>query len=250
MSSPQYIIFGATGGIGSALARQLAGDSGAGIFLVGHDPDRTACLAGELHAPSTICDVTDSVSVDQAMRVALEKSGGQIHGVANCTGSLLLKPAHITTDEQWAQTLAINLTGSFHILRAALKAMMSTGGSIVLSASAAARIGLPHHEAIAAAKAGVIGLMQSAAASYAPRSIRVNAVAPGMTQTPLTASIIANENALKASIALHPLGRIGQAAEIARAYAWLLSPENSWVSGQVIGVDGGLSTLKSLAKGS
>jgi NAD(P)-dependent dehydrogenase (short-subunit alcohol dehydrogenase family) len=122
--------------------------------------------------------------------------------------------------------------------------MMSTGGSIALVSTAAARTGLANHEAIAAAKGGVIGLTLSAAATYASRNIRVNCVAPGLTATPLAARITSNEAALKASQAMHALGRIGQPEEVASALAWLLDPENSWVTGQILGVDGGLGSIR------
>lgn len=121
---------------------------------------------------------------------------------------------------------------------------MTTGGSIVLVSSCAARVGLTNHEAIAAAKAGVIGLTLSAAATYAPRGIRVNCVAPGLVRTPMTARLTVNEASLKASTAMHALGRIGEPADVAAALEWLLSPEQSWVTGQVLGIDGGLSTVR------
>ena len=121
---------------------------------------------------------------------------------------------------------------------------MTAGGSIVLVSSAAARVGLPNQEAIAAAKAGVIGLTLSAAATYASRGVRVNCVAPGLVRTPLTARITANESSLKASIAMHALGRVGEPADVAGAIDWLLGPESSWVTGQVLGVDGGLATVR------
>ena len=123
--------------------------------------------------------------------------------------------------------------------------MRSGGGSIVLMASAVAQRGMINHEAIAAAKAGVVGLALSAAATYARYNIRVNCVAPGLTRTPLTASLTQNELTLKASAALHPLGRIGEPDEVASAIRWFLSPEQSWVTGQVLAVDGGLSSLQS-----
>jgi NAD(P)-dependent dehydrogenase (short-subunit alcohol dehydrogenase family) len=121
---------------------------------------------------------------------------------------------------------------------------MKQGGSIVLVSSAAARVGLANHEAIAAAKAGVIGLALSAAATYAPRGIRVNCVAPGLVRTPLTSRITENEAALKGSLAMHALGRIGEASDVASAMEWLLDPAQAWVTGQVIGVDGGLASLR------
>jgi NAD(P)-dependent dehydrogenase (short-subunit alcohol dehydrogenase family) len=123
--------------------------------------------------------------------------------------------------------------------------MTGHGGSVVLLSSAAARLGIANHEAIAAAKAGVLGLVLSAAASYASRAIRVNAVAPGLVRTPLTAPLTMDETALKRSTALHPLGRIGEPDEVASAIEWLLDPGQAWVTGQVIGVDGGLATVRS-----
>jgi len=118
------------------------------------------------------------------------------------------------------------------------------GGSIVLCSSVAARRGLVNHEAIAAAKAGVEGLALAAAASYARFGIRVNCVAPGLTRTDLTRSLTQNETVAKMSAALHPLGRIGEPAEVASAICWLLDREQSWVTGQVIGIDGGLGHVQ------
>ncbi len=122
--------------------------------------------------------------------------------------------------------------------------MMRSGGSIVLVSSAAARVGLANHEAIAAAKAGVIGLVLAAAASYAARGIRVNGVAPGLVRTPLTARLTGSDGALKESNAMHALGRVGEPEEVASALAWLLDPEQSWVTGQILGIDGGLATVR------
>ena len=141
-------------------------------------------------------------------------------------------------------TVATNLTSAFAVLRAAAKAMTATGGSIALVSSAAARVGLVNHEAIAAAKAGVIGLTLSAAATYAPRGIRVNCVAPGLVRTPMTTRLTANEASLKASTAMHALGRVGDPADVAGAIEWLLGPESGWVTGQVLGIDGGLATVR------
>jgi NAD(P)-dependent dehydrogenase (short-subunit alcohol dehydrogenase family) len=110
--------------------------------------------------------------------------------------------------------------------------------------SAAARIGLANHEAIAAAKAGLEGLARSAAATYARQRIRFNVVAPGLVRTPLTRGLVANELAEKASLAMHPLGRLGEPGDVARAIAWLLDPDQNWITAQVLGVDGGLADVK------
>ncbi len=114
----------------------------------------------------------------------------------------------------------------------------------MLVSSAAARVGLANHEAIAAAKAGIEGLVRSAAATYGPAGLRVNAVAPGLTRTPLTERITSNDAAAEASRAMHVLGRLGEPQDVASAIAWLLDPDQSWVTGQVIGVDGGLGAVR------
>ncbi len=242
-AAPSYLIFGATGGIGSALCRRLA-SHGARLVLAARDAERLRVLADELKASAYPLDASRFADVDACVEDA-HKRLGRLDGVANCIGSLLLKPAHSTSEEEWAATVSTNLTSAFAIVRAGAKAMMSTGGSIVLVSSAAARIGLANHEAIAAAKAGIIGLTLSAAATYAPRGIRVNCVAPGLIRTPMTARLTSSEVALKASTSMHALGRIGEPQEVASALEWLLSPEQSWVTGQVLGVDGGLGSVRS-----
>ncbi len=236
------LIFGITGGIGSALARRFRQD-GHAVFGTARDGVRLAALSAELGAATAPGDITSGAEVDRVVAEAAQRLGG-LDAVALCVGSMLLKPAHLTADEEWSATLALNLTAAFHVTRAAARAMQESGGSVALVSSCAARVGLPNHEAIAAAKAGVEGLARSAAATYAPRRIRFNVVAPGLVDTPLAARITSHEAALKASQALHPLGRIGAPDDVASALAWLLDPAQGWVTGQVIGVDGGLASLR------
>ncbi len=249
---PAYVVIGAAGGIGSALCRMLAA-KGARLLLVGQTAGKLETLAEELRElgpdgeyASRAADATLSAEIDTCFAEATARFG-TLAGAANLVGSLLLKPAHLTTDAEFNQALQLNAHTAFYTVRAAAKAMMETGGSIVLASTVAARIGLVNHDAIAAAKGAVSGLVIAAAATYAPRNIRVNAVAPGLVMTPLTAKITSNELSLKASTAMHPLGRVGEPNDVAAAIAWLLDPATTWVTGQTIGVDGGLSTVK--AKG-
>ena len=237
-----FVILGASGDIGSAVARRLAA-AGCDLLLASRPSERLDELAKELDADQFEIDATNSSEVAACFTDARDKFE-TLSGAVNCVGSVLLKPAHLTSDAEWQDTIATNLTSAFATVRAAGKAMSKSGGSVVLMSSAAARIGLPSHEAIAAAKAGVIGLAQSAAASYALRGIRVNVVAPGLVKTKLTKKIWESERAAETSRSMHALGRLGEPAEVASLIAWLLDPVNSWVTGEVFSIDGGLGNVR------
>ncbi|MEM7393859.1 MAG: SDR family oxidoreductase [Verrucomicrobiota bacterium] len=238
---PIAVLFGASGGIGSSLARSLSNE-GWRLLLAGRSLDRLKAIE-EADAELIQADATDPDDVANAFRHAREMEG-YVAGAVNLLGNLLLKPAHRTSMEEWNDVLHVNLTSSFNVLKHAVSSLHEDGGSLVFMSSAAADVGLPNHEAIAAAKSGVEGLVRSGAASYAPKSIRINAVAPGLVRTPMTASITSSPPMLKASTAMHPLGRIGEPGDIASAITWLLNPNTRWVTGQVIRVDGGLSRIK------
>jgi 3-oxoacyl-[acyl-carrier protein] reductase len=236
-------ILGATGGIGSAAARVLA-ERGATLTLASRDKDRTEALASELGATAVQLDGTDADAVQAAVKNAAESMGG-LDGATNMIGSILLKPAHTIKLEEWREQLTLNLDTAFYLTRAAAPIMsrQDTGGSIVLMTSAVATHGFPAHEAIAAAKAGVVGLGKSAAASYATKNVRVNCVGPGLTETKLTEQIRSSEPQKKASLAMHADGRFGTPDDVARCVAFFLDPANAHVTGQVLCVDGGLASL-------
>jgi NAD(P)-dependent dehydrogenase (short-subunit alcohol dehydrogenase family) len=225
----RFLIIAASSGIGQATARLLK--------AAGHDVVTTARDAAKI-TPDITLDASDFDAVDRAFQQA-----GDIQGVVNFSGSLLLKPAHLTTRDQYDAVISASLTTAFATVRAAGK-HMKQGGSVVLVSSAAAMEGLANHEAIAAAKAGVMGLTLAAAASYAGQKLRVNAVAPGLTETPLTAGVTGNDLSRKVSEAMHALGRIGTPDDVARAVVFLLDPANDWITGQTLAVDGGLSRVR------
>jgi|DEB0MinimDraft_10_1074344.scaffolds.fasta_scaffold00038_19 3-oxoacyl-[acyl-carrier protein] reductase len=247
MTAPVTVLLGATGGVGAATARLLAA-RGHRLHLLGRDADRLAALAAEVGAAGTaVVDARDVDAVGTAVE-AVATAEGRLDGAASVVGSLLLKAAHQTSAEEWAEVLAVNLTSAFALLRAAAPRMRGTGGSIVLTSTAVVRTGMANHEAIAAAKGGVEGMVRTAAATYGGTGVRVNAVAPGLTRTPLTARITANEAQAAASAQLHVLGRIGEPEDVAGALAWLLDPATTWVTGQVLGVDGGLGSARPRAR--
>lgn len=225
----RFLVIAAASGIGQATVKLLEA-AGHQVFTTARDQSKIT--------PDAVLDATDFEAVERVFQQA-----GEIAGVVNCSGSLLLKAAHLTSKAQYQATIDASLTTAFATVRAAGK-YLRNGGSVVLVSSAAALEGLANHEAIAAAKAGIIGLTLAAAASYAGNHLRVNAVAPGLTETPLTQSLTANESARKLSEAMHALGRLGQPEDIARAIVFLLDPANSWITGQVLAVDGGLSRVR------
>lgn len=236
-----YLVFGATGAVGSELSRRLVAGNQK-VLLAGRSAEKLQTLANELQQPFAVVTADDSASIDAAFETAGSEFGG-LTGVANCIGSVLLKPAHSTSDADWQDVLTTNLFSSFAIVRSAAKRLRKQGGAVVLVSSAAADVGMANHEAIAAAKAGVVGLMRSAAATYASKGVRFNAIAPGLVRSEMTKRIWGNEQALAISERMHPQHRIGQPAQIASGIHWLLQPEQHWITGTVINIDGGLANL-------
>jgi NAD(P)-dependent dehydrogenase (short-subunit alcohol dehydrogenase family) len=243
---PVYLVIGAAGGVGSDLARRLIRRE-TKVILAGRDEGKISTLAESLNSKYFVCDATNFKDMQDCIEFA-RSIHGRLDGVANCVGSILLKPAHLTTEEEWQSVIATNLSAAFATVKYAAKAMMGNGGSIVLVSSCAAKVGLPNHEAIAAAKSGVEGLVRSAAATYARQQIRVNCVAPGLLNTKMSQPIISNDARLQASIDMHALGRIGTATDISSVLDWLLSEQSNWVTGQTISIDGGLSSLRPMAR--
>jgi 3-oxoacyl-[acyl-carrier protein] reductase len=234
-------IVGATGTVGRTLAKRLA-SKGASLLLVGRNEEKLAALSAELGAPSVQTACERALELEAALR-PFAASPGDISAIVNCIGSVLLKPAHLTSDDEFAQVVQTNLMTAFATVHVAGKLLRESGGSVVLFASAAAEIGMMNHEAIAAAKGGVIALGRSAAATYASSNIRVNVVSPGLVKTDMTRRLWEIPANAAASMQMHPLGRLGEPAHVASAVEWLLQPESDWITGQVIGVDGGLGHL-------
>jgi NAD(P)-dependent dehydrogenase (short-subunit alcohol dehydrogenase family) len=232
-----HIIIG-TSGIGGALARRLAA-VGANLHLISR---KETALAKELGASFAVADAQDKTSLDQAILAA----GSSIDGLAYCVGTINLKPLHRLTDADAQRDFEVNALGAFRAIQTALpllKASSQKTSSILLFSTVAVQQGFTAHASIAMAKGAVEGLTRSLAAELAPK-IRVNAIAPSLTKTPLTQMLTQNEATAQAVAALHPLQRLGEADDIAGLAAFLLGAEAGWITGQVIGVDGGRSTLR------
>lgn len=236
-----YLIISASSDIGYLTAKGLK-KCGKNIFITARNSDRLNELKTEFNCEGAVLNAADFSATDEVFEQA-KKTLGNIDGVANFSGSVTLKPAHLTSFDEYSSTIEANLTTAFSVVKSSGK-YLKNGGSIVLISSAAAMQGIANHEAIAAAKGGIISLAKSASATYATQNLRFNVVAPGLTKTKLTSKITNNENALKFSTAMHALGRIGEAEDVANMALFLLSDQANFITGQTFGVDGGLSNLQ------
>jgi NAD(P)-dependent dehydrogenase (short-subunit alcohol dehydrogenase family) len=236
----KHIIIGTTG-IGGALARQLS-KAGASLHLIGRDASKVSALAGELGASHSVADVTDAAALEQAVQAA----GGIVDGLAYCVGTINLKPAHRTTDADAMKDFEVNALGALRAARAALPALKAStlaSASIVMFSTVAVGQGFASHASVSMAKGAVEGLTRTLAAEWSPK-IRVNAIAPSLTETPLASFMTSNAATAQAIGAMHPLQRLGTADEVAGLAAYLISEQAGWITGQVIGIDGGRSTLR------
>ena len=236
MSDP-VIILGATGGIGAALARRLHAN-GRALHLIARDSARLGALADELGASQAVADVMDEAALAAAVAVA----GPRVGGLAYCVGSIVLKPLKRATSAEFFTAFRLNALGAALAVAAAADGLRATGGSVVLFSTVAVRSGFPGHAIVSAAKGAVEGLTLALAAELAP--VRVNAIAPSLTRTPLAAALTGNEAMAKAIAAQHPIPRLGEAEDSAALAAFLLGPDAGWITGQIIGVDGGRASLR------
>lgn len=235
----KILVYGASGGIGSATARLLAG-KGHALHLAGRNAGAINALCDELDASGSIGDVRDDGFISQVSADA----GECIDGLVYAIGSITLKALPRLTHADFLRDYELNAVSAALAVQGALPALKKSGkGSVVLFSSIAASQGFGMHASIGMAKAAVNGLMLSLAAELAP-GIRVNCIAPSLTQTPLSKSLWQNEAMAQSIAALHPIARLGQAEDIAGLAAFLLSTEASWITGQRFGVDGGRSSLR------
>ena len=226
MQGKNIVIIGGNSGIGKASA-ELLQELGANVFLFSKSGEGTA----KLNAESDFSEIPGLPEV--------------IDGLVYCPGTINLKPFHRISIDDFHREMEVNFFGAVRVLQACLKGLKkSSEASVVMFSTVAVQTGMGFHSGIASAKGAIEGLTRSLAAEWAPSKIRVNAIAPSLTETPLATSLLSTPEKKEASDKRHPLGRIGTPRDIAEATIFLLSPKSSWMTGQILHIDGGMSSLK------
>ncbi|WP_339753334.1 SDR family oxidoreductase [Algoriphagus aquimarinus] len=226
MKGRNIVIIGGNSGIGKSVA-ELAKESGANMFTYSKSQDDSNSL-----------DVTEDFSEIAGLPEVID-------GLVYCPGSINLKPFHRISIADFKSEMELNFFGAVRVLQSSMKNLKkSDHASVVLYSTVAVQTGMGFHSGIASAKGAIEGLVRSLAAEWAPNNIRVNAVAPSLTDTPLAQQLLSTEDKRSASDKRHPLGRIGKPEDIAEATMYLLSEKSSWITGQILPVDGGMSSLK------
>lgn len=238
------LVTGASGGIGRALAQTLSAQ-GARVVAVGRDAARLEDVPAALRVAA---DTTTPEGAALAFAATREALGAAPSRLAHCVGSTLIAPLHRTKLEAYRELMRVNLDSAVFVLQAWIAALEGGAGAAVFASSVVARIGVANHEAIAAAKGGVEALVRSAAATYAGQGVRVNAVAPGMTETPMTAAMLKLPALREGAGRQYPLGGVQSAVQVAEVMAWLLGEGAARLTGQVIAVDGGFTSVRPLVK--
>ena len=232
------VILGATGSIGSSLAKKLV-ESGDEVHLVGRDEANLSNLAENLNSTFTTCDVLEENFSD---KILTDLGETPVDGLAFCVGSIDLKPLKLTKKSDLMQSFNLTLISAAEIIKALADNLKKNKGSVVLFSTVAVKQGFPNHAIVSSAKGAVEGLTVSLAAEFAP-NIRVNCIAPSLTNSKISSNLLKKEKSAESIAKMHPLKRLGEGSDSSSIAKFLLGNESSWITGQIIGVDGGRSSV-------
>jgi NAD(P)-dependent dehydrogenase (short-subunit alcohol dehydrogenase family) len=234
--SEKYLIFGATGSVGSSLAEQLK-NSGNDIHLVARNEDEVKVIADKLGCSYTVADVLEDGFIEK-----VKSDINEIKGIAYCVGSIDLKPLRMVTEADMNKCMKLNLYSAIEAIKGYQENLKKNKGSVVLFSTVAAQRGFTNHTIIASAKAAVEGLTVTLAAEFAP-NIRVNCIAPSLSKSKIAEPMLKNPAIAEGIAKAHPLKRLGEGKDSAALAKFLITEESSWITGQIIAVDGGRSKL-------
>ena len=234
--SEKYLIFGATGSVGSSLAEQLK-NSGNDIHLVARNENEVKTIAEKLDCSYTVADVLEDGFIE---KVKLDIN--DIKGIAYCVGSIDLKPLRMITEADMNKCMKLNLYSAIEAIKGYQENLKKNRGAVVLFSTVAAQRGFTNHTIIASAKAAVEGLTVTLAAEFAP-NIRVNCIAPSLSKSKIAEPMLKNPTIAEGIAKAHPLKRLGEGKDSAALAKFLITEESSWITGQIIAVDGGRSKL-------
>ena len=234
--SEKYLIFGATGSVGSSLAEQLK-NSGNDIHLVARNENEVKIIAEKLGCSYTVADVLEDGFIEK-----VKSDVNEIKGIAYCVGSIDLKPLRMVTEEDMNKCMKLNLYSAIEVIKGFQESLKKNKGSVDLFSTVAAQRGFTNHTIIASAKAAVEGLTVTLAAEFAPH-IRVNCIAPSLSKSKIAEPMLKNPVIAEGIAKAHPLKRLGEGKDSAALAKFLITEESSWITGQIIAVDGGRSKL-------
>jgi len=234
--SEKYLIFGATGSVGSSLAEQLK-NSGNDIHLVARNENEVKTIAEKLGCSYTVADVLEDGFIEK-----VKSDINEIKGIAYCVGSIDLKPLRMVTEADMNKCMKLNLYSAIEAIKGFQESLKKNKGSVVLFSTVAAQRGFTNHTIIASAKAAVEGLTVTLAAEFAPH-IRVNCIAPSLSKSKIAEPMLKNPAIAEGIAKAHPLKRLGEGKDSAALAKFLITEESSWITGQIIAVDGGRSKL-------
>ena len=233
----KYLIFGATGSIGSSLANLLKDSGRENIHLVGRNSSELNIISEKLGYTSTVADVLEDQFVEK-----VKADINDVKGIAYCVGSIDLKPFRMVSENDFNKCMKLNLYPVIEIIKAYEDNLKKNKGSIILFSTVAVQRGFTNHSIIASTKAALEGLTVSLAAEFAP-NIRVNCIAPSLTNSKIAQPILKSNIVAEGIAKAHPMKRIGEGKDAAAMAKFLLTEESSWITGQIIGVDGGSSSI-------